>query len=85
MIWEISVNYDADQADVGSVTGTWTDPVYGIFTYSQRIKANLAGANAFIAAAILARNTWQVKQQANIAGAAFVLGKINTADPRAGG
>ena len=85
-MWEITVQYDADQDDVGTVSGTWTDPnpALGVFTYSKRIKASVAGADAFVAEVIAARNAWQVKQQANITGAAFVLGKINLADPKAG-
>jgi len=86
MTWQITIQYDTDQADVGTISGTWTDPnpTYGVFTHSKRIKANAAGANAFIAEAIAARNIWQIKQQANINGAAFVLNKINLADPKAG-
>ena len=86
MTWQISVQYDADQDDVGTVSGTWTDPnpAYGVFTYSKRIEANAAGVNAFVAKAIATRDAWQIKQQANITGAAFVLNKINLADPKAG-
>ena len=83
-MWKISVQYDADQNDVGTVSGTWTDPNldYGIFTFSKRIKATTAGVNSFVAEAIAARNVWQVKQEANVAGAIFVLNKINTTDPK---
>lgn len=86
MTWQISVQFDADQTDVGSVTGTWTDPLptLGVFTHSMRVKANLAGLNSFIAAAIAARNVWQVKQQAGIDKAAIVLAAMNAADPKAG-
>ena len=85
MTWEMKVNYDLDQDDVGTINATWTDPNldYGIFTYSKRIKANAAGGNIFIAEAIKARDTWQIKQQANIAGAAWALNKINLSDPKA--
>lgn len=82
MSWEITVQFDLDQEDVGSVAATWTDPVLGVFTYSKRVKANAAGANAFIAEVIAARDIWQVKQQANITGATWVLNKINTVDPQ---
>jgi len=82
MSWEITVQFDLDQEDVGSVAATWTDPVLGVFTYSKRVKANAVGANAFIAEAIEARDIWQVKQQANITGATWVLNKINTVDPQ---
>jgi len=82
MTWGIIVNYDADQDNVGTINATWTDLVFGVFTYSKRIKANVAGGNAFIAEAIFARDAWQVKQQANIAGAAWALNKINLTDPK---
>ena len=86
MTWQISVQFDADQADVGTVTGTWTDPLpaLGIFTFSMRVKANAAGLTAFKTAAIAARNIWQVKQQENINKAAIVLAALNAADPKAG-
>lgn len=86
MTWQISVQFDVDQADVGTVTGAWTDPLpaFGVFIHSMRVKANTAGLNTFLAAAIAARNVWQVKQQANIDKAAIVLAAINTADPKAG-
>lgn len=85
MTWKISLNFDADQDDVGTIIGIWTDPIFGTFTHSKRIKATAAGGNAFIAEAISARDAWQIKQQANITGAAWVLGKINVADSKAGG
>ena len=86
MSWKITVQFDPNQNDVGSVSATWTDPneALGVFSYSKRIKGTLAGVNAFVAEAVAARDIWQTKQQANIAGAAFVLNKINTADPKAG-
>jgi hypothetical protein len=87
MSWAISVQFDQDQADVGSVTGTWTDPLpaLGVFTFSMRVKATLAGLNAFVAAAIAARDQWQAKQQANIDKVPIVLAALNAADPKAGG
>jgi len=85
-MWKISVQYDADQNDVGTVSGTWTDPNldYGVFAFSKRIKATAAGVNSFVTEAIAARNVWQVKQEANVAGVIFVLNKINITDPKAG-
>ena len=84
MTWEISLNLDLDQEDVGTINATWTDLVFGVFTYSKRLKVNTAGGNAFIAEAILARDAWQVKQQTNINGATWALNKINAADPKVG-
>ena len=84
MTWTIQIQYDADQDDVGSISATWPDPMYGDFTFSQRIKSNQAGANAFIAEAIIARNAWQTKQAASVTGVTWVLGQINAADPQVG-
>jgi len=85
MSWKIEVQLDSDQADVGTITATWTDPILGEFSFSKRVKANAAGATAFVSAAVAARDVWQVKQQAGLDGASWILGKINTADPKAGG
>ena len=85
MSWKITVNFDQDQEDVGTVLAEWVDPSLGVFNYSKRVKATNDGANAFVAEAIAARNIWQGKQQANINGTAVVLNKINAADPQAGG
>ena len=79
-MWTIKVKYDADSNDVGTVTASWTEGEE-LFTYPARCKANV---DAFIANAITARNTWQTKEAANESGAAFVLNKINAADPQAG-
>ena len=86
MSWKITVQFDPDQNDVGSVSATWTDPNPALpaFTHSKRVKGTLAGVNAFVAEAVAARDAWQTKQQANITGAAFVLNKINAADPKVG-
>ncbi|MCK5611827.1 hypothetical protein KAR91_58700 [Candidatus Pacearchaeota archaeon] len=84
MTWEIQIRYDADQDDVGSISATWTDQEYGDFTFSDRIKSNQTGANAFIAEAIAARDVWQVKQAASAVGVVWVLGQINTTDPKVG-
>ena len=84
MTWAIKIKYDADQDDVGSISATWADPIYGDFTWSDRIKSNAAGANAFIVKAIAARDAWQIKQDASITGINWVLGQINSADQQVG-
>lgn len=86
MTWQIAVQFDPDQADVGTVTGTWTDPLpaLGVFTFSMRVKANAAGLTAFKTAAIAARNQWQVKTQAGLDKVPIVLAALNAADPKAG-
>jgi len=83
--WDIQVILDADSNDVGTVIATWTEtaPTIGTFVYSSRAKKDLAGANAFIASAIAARNFWQTKKAANETAAATLKTMINTADPKA--
>ena len=84
MSWEITVTIDKDKSEVGSVSATWTDPdtTLGVFTHSKRTQANVAGADAFIAEAILARDAWQVYRASNNTKSTWVLGRINTADPK---
>ncbi len=84
MEWEIKIKFDDDQIDVGSISLTWSDPTYGNFTHSGRIKANQEGATVFITAAIAARDVWQDKQLENSNKAAWVLDQINALDPKAG-
>lgn len=79
MTWTTQAQFDADSADVGVASATWTEAV-GVFTFTQRIRANNAGANAFVAAAIAARNAWQAKNAANASGAATLLSKLIAAD-----
>ena len=84
MSWEIKVIIDKDKSEVGSVSATWTDPdtTLGVFSYSKRTQANVTGADAFITEAIAARDVWQVYQASNNTKSAWVLGRINTADPK---
>ena len=87
MSWKISIQFDQDQDDVGSITAIWTDPLpeLGVFTFSLRVKANIAGLNEFKTAAIAARNKWQTKRQAAISKEPIVLAALNAADPQVGG
>ena len=80
--WEIQVILDPDSNDVGTVIATWTETA-GTFVYSSRAKKDLAGANAFIAAAIAARDFWQTKSTANTAASATLRTMIIAADPKA--
>jgi hypothetical protein len=86
MPWTADTKLDEGSNDVGLATMTWTEPTGNppaMFPFSRRIRANAAGANAFVAAAIAARDAWQIKEAANAAGAAILLAKINAADPKA--
>lgn len=78
-MWTITVKYDEDSDQVGSVSATWTEGE-ATFAHSARIRATVAGVDAFVADAVAKRNQWQSKEADNISGAAFVLDKINTAD-----
>lgn len=80
--WEIQVILDPDSNDVGTVIATWTETA-GTFVYSSRAKKDAGGANAFVAAAIAARDFWQSKRTANETGAAALKTKIMAADPKA--
>lgn len=80
MTWTTQAQFDPDQADVGLATATWTELAGDVFMFSLRIKATAAGANAFVAAAIAARNAWRVKNAANAAGATTLLNKLIAAD-----
>lgn len=84
-MWEIKVTIDKDKEDVGSVSATWTDPDtdLGVFSFSQRIKADVEGADAFIAELITARDAWQVWQASNNSKEVWALDRLNTADPKA--
>lgn len=84
MTWAIQIKYDADQDDVGSISATWTDQIYGDFTYPCRIKASQSEVTIFITDAIAARDTWQGKQLASVNKAAIVLDQINALDPKVG-
>lgn len=80
--WEIQVTLDNDSNDVGTITATWTETA-GVFIYSSRAKKDAGGANAFVAAAIAARDFWQSKRSANDAAATALKTKIMTTDPKA--
>jgi len=84
-MWKITVRYDLDQANIGNATAVWTDTTFGDFAYSKRIQATAEKVNVFVAEAIVARNAWQVREQANVAGEVIILNKINLADPQVGG
>ncbi|MCK5217868.1 MAG: hypothetical protein KAJ93_08765 [Methanosarcinales archaeon] len=84
MSWQITVTIDKDKVDVGNVSAIWTDPNtdLGVFSFSQRIQADVDGADAFIAEAIIARDAWQVWQGNNNTKSTWALGRLNMADPK---
>lgn len=86
MTWAVSVEFYPDSSDVGNVTAIWTEPTGTpprVFTYPRAVKADIAGRNAFCAAAIAARNAWQTKNTENDAAAASALSRLNATDPQA--
>jgi hypothetical protein len=84
MSWQITATIDKDKTDVGNISAIWTDPNtdLGVFSFSQRIQADVDGADAFIAEAIVARDAWQVWQGNNNTKSTWALGRLNTADPK---
>ena len=80
MSWEMNVVID-EEGDLASVSATWTDPTLGVFTYSRRSRVSVESADAFIAEAIAKRGAWQIYQTENNTKSAWVLNRINTADP----
>jgi hypothetical protein len=63
--WVVSVVIDADKTaapSVGTATATFTDTDNSEFVFSQRATLTVANGNAFVNAAIAARNAWQSKK-----------------------
>jgi len=86
MSWAITVSFpNVVKGNPGTASATWTDPnlAFGVFTFSENVQADVKSGNAFVAKAIAARDHWQTVQQGNIDKAAWVLGVINAADPKA--
>jgi len=81
-MWTINLKLDNDSNDVGSVTATWTEPTGEVFSFPRRLKNDTANINAFGVEVVAARDAWQVKEAANISGAAFLLNKLNLYDPK---
>ena len=81
MTWEINVRLPKESNQVGSISATWTDETLGVFPYSRPCRATQDAADAFIAEVIAARDEWKADHAANSAKSAWVLGRINTADP----
>jgi len=84
MSWQISVSDDPDTTGEKTVTATWAEPT-GVFAYSIRANQTPGAANAFVAAAIAARNAWQAKRVTNAAQTVALMAKFTAADPQAGG
>jgi hypothetical protein len=77
MAWVIAVQFDEDKTNVGTITATFTDVDATVFSFSQRAAAS--SVNAFTAAAIAARNTWQTKKTQNASAVSTVKAAFVTA------
>ncbi len=64
MPWTGTVTLDADKADVGNATATFTDTDATEFSHSARVQLNAAGLASFVAAAKAARDAWKAKKVA---------------------
>lgn len=84
MAWTITIADDKDTSGERTVTGIWTDPVWGEFSFSYRVKFNAAGMDEFIAAAVPARDKWQTKCVNTKEKIDLCMSKILVADPQAG-
>lgn len=63
MAWTTTIILDEDKTDTGQVSAVFTDPNDSAqFTFVQRVKATAQGRDAFITAAIAARNAWQTRR-----------------------
>ena len=83
-LWQVTVSDDSDSTGEKTAIATWTEPT-GVFTYSTRANATQAAANAFVAAAIIARNAWQAKRVILATQSTILLNKFNANDPQIGG
>lgn len=85
MPWTVSVQLDSDQPDVGSATATWAEPAPSteVFSFSSRVKVNVAEGNKFVAAAIAARDAWLAGKVKNEGKISWILSALNAADPKA--
>lgn len=66
MPWTVTVAIDPDKTNVGSASAVFTDTDGTTFAYSQRNIMTAVNANAFVAAAIAARNSWQTRKATEV-------------------
>ena len=88
MSWQITISDDPDSTGEKTVSATWTEATGSppaVFSYSIRANQTPGAANAFVAAAIAARNAWQAKRVTIAAQTAALRTKFTAADPQAGG
>lgn len=76
MAWDVTVSFDEDKTDVGTVTAVFTDTDLTVFSFSARIQSTIAARNAFCAAAVAARDLWKTKKTANAAAVTSVKARF---------
>lgn len=81
-MWNIAIADDADSTGEKTVTGIWTD-AYGEFSFSLRVKPDAKGQDAFISAAMKARDEWQEKKSTEKEFVANCLAKLDATDAKA--
>lgn len=62
MSWQITIIDDPDTTGEQTVIATFVDPVYGVFTFTRRIKTIYARYVGFVAQAKASLTVWQVRQ-----------------------
>lgn len=85
MSWQITIADDPDTTGEKTATATWTEVSGQVFPFTLRGKATAGAVNAFVAAAITARNAWQAANTARAAQETTVLARFVATDPQAGG
>lgn len=85
MSWQITIADDPDTTGEKTATATWTEADGKVFAFTVRGKATAGAVNAFVTAAVAARNARQTKNTATATQEATVLARFVATDPQAGG
>jgi hypothetical protein len=78
-MWTITISDDADSTGEKTITGLWAGKD-GEYSFSMRGTPDVKGQDAFIEAAVRARDAWQNKKTAENEFVAACLSKLNTVD-----
>jgi hypothetical protein len=84
MSWTIQIADDPDTTGEKTATATWTEVSGKVFSFTVRGKATAGAVNAFVVAAIAARNAWQAKNTTQATQEATVLARFVATDPQGG-
>lgn len=86
MPWVITVDVDFDKVTspaVGTALAVFTDADGSTFPYSERARFTAAAADAFVAAAIAAKNSWQSRKTSETGATNTLVTKFNAAGEQA--